>query len=103
MVQVKQELFALAGLREKHLRHQTHLENELRRFAPDDTGRLRISYTVFPIQPSKGKYVFAISNKMWYFKFAWHYYRGEIKFNNIFIRDFIEQAVSSLIERINGG
>jgi len=97
--QVDQEQFAVykvAESREATKKLADRLKSHLRRFSPVDTGNLRNRWQAVPIQGKLGFHI-GFWNTAWYFKFAWHYYRGEIKQNKVFIRDFVEQAVDELI------
>lgn len=101
--QVSDRVFMLIGLRQNHLRHQDFLKGQLIRYAPIGlTRRLRASYDVYPMEYQAGLWALIITNRMTYFKFAYHFYRGEIKWNKIFRRDFIQQAVNAMLKRIPG-
>lgn len=98
--QVSDRVFMLIGLRQNHLRHKDFLMGQLKRRAPVDTGRLQRSYDVYPMEYQANLWALIITNRMTYFKFAYHFYRGEIAQNHSFIRDFIQDAVDPVVRKM---
>jgi hypothetical protein len=97
---IKSSSFYVTGLQEKDMRHAKYLLDRLKHHAPVDTGRLRRSYNAYPYEVKPGVWVIAISNQSPYFKFAYFYYRGEIKQNHSFIKDFVADAVRDMVNKI---
>ena len=98
LIQTSDQVFAVTGLTKVETKKDKRLLSQLMVEAPVDTGTLRRSYNVYPLFSSKtGKWNLVIYNKVWYFKFPYHYYRGEIKNNHRFIRDFVYDAVRKVI------
>jgi len=100
--QVSDRVFMIIGLNEIQTRHAGALLKKLQKNAPVYTGRLRKSYDVYPIQYKPGEWALAITNRMTYFKFPYHYYRGEIKWNRKFKRDFVRDSVDYVIKKLGG-
>lgn len=101
LIQTSQEVFAITGLTEGQAKgRERMLLSALKKYAPIRTGRLRRSYNVYPLKGKSGKWGLVIYNTAWYFRFAYHYYRGEIRFNKTFIKDFVEKAVRETVRRI---
>lgn len=97
---VNEGVFALAGLTKAQAENNREkLKRSLIREAPSDTGRLKRSYTVTVIE-GKYSWILGIINDVWYFRFPYHYYRGEIRWNHRFIRDFIQDAVDPIARAI---
>ena len=99
LVQTSDNVFAVKGFPPELVNRENakRLKSNLERHAPVDTGTLRRDYsTTYMTHPTAGR-IFVISNRAPYFKFPYHYYRGEIKFNKSFIRDFVQDAIRDLI------
>ena len=99
--QVSDRVFMLIGLTEQQTKQKDFLLRQLKKNTPRGiTRRLYKSYDVYPLEYQKGLYALIITNKMTYFKFAWHFYRGEIVYNRKFKRDFIRDSVDATVRRM---
>ena len=94
-------IFAVVGYKKTTKQMAAYLKGQLRREAPKESGTLSRSYDVYPLKTPRGNWVLAIYNRVPYFRFPYQYYRGKIRWNRVFIRDFVADAVRDLVRRYN--
>jgi len=99
LVQTGQKVFAITNLRKRETEKKDYLMRQLRKYAPVKSGRLQGSYQVWALEPTPNRWALIITNRAPYFKFVWHYYRGELVTSKGFKRDFVKQAVDDFYNK----
>ena len=101
--QLDEETFVLTGLTKIQAnKFYAILRRNLQVSSPKDTTLLSRKWLVWVAEPKPGKFVILMKNQVPYFRFPYHYYRGEIKWNKVFRRDFVQDAVDRIVARLPG-